>query len=243
MALTTTPQKRAELDPRALRQIVAGEPKSGKTTLMANWSPPTTLLVDTHNGTKWLEGEHMVEHPSNWAEFVAMCRDLTKTKHPYQTVVIDLVEDVWRWCDIAHAPRGVGSASEANDFQRSLKTAERVFREVIGKLLSSDLGLVFCTHVRTRQIDGVEQEVPLLDAKVYGWLQGACDVIALVDGTKRQIHTQPSSRFAAGTRLNIPSPLACNAKLYYTELKAACNPTPTPARDDATEREDGKAEG
>jgi predicted GTPase len=32
--------------------MLAGTPKVGKSTLAAAWAPDTTLIVDTHNGTK-----------------------------------------------------------------------------------------------------------------------------------------------------------------------------------------------
>ena len=60
--LPDTKQGRVNLSPLHARVMVAGTPKVGKSTMAAAWSPDTTLIVDTHNGTRLLDGEHFIAH-------------------------------------------------------------------------------------------------------------------------------------------------------------------------------------
>lgn len=241
MALPTVPQTRSERDPLGLRFLLAGAPKSGKTTLASGWAPSTTLLIDTQHGTDMLHGEHMVQHVATWDAFVATVKELVRGGHNFKTVQIDMIDDIWRWCDVHHAPRGKAAASAANDYQASIRQAEMAFYTVLGKLLGTDMGVWFATHTATRLIDGEEQDFPKLDKRVYGWVSGACDIIAIAEGKRRVLHTQPTSRFDAGSRLDLASPLALDAKALYGACKAALMPvgpsmsTPGPVAPSATQ--------
>ncbi len=227
MALPTIPHEHAEQDPLSLRILLAGAPKSGKTTLMSGWSPRTTLIIDTQGGTKHIAGKHLVAPASDWPGFVELVKELVRGKHEFRTVVVDMIDDVWRWCDVHHAPRGKMSASSANDFQASIRQAELTFYKVLGNLMSTDLGVTFTTHTTTRMIDGDEQELAKLDRRVYGWVSGVCDIIGIVEGERRLLHTQPTPRFQAGCRLDIPSPLPLDPTALYAACKAALAPADT----------------
>ena len=101
MNLPTKPQSRAslEINPLAARVMLAGLPKIGKSSLLAEWAPKTTLIIDTHRGTTLLEGEHFVQHVATWPEFEAVADEIASGGHPYKTIGIDLVDDVYKLAD------------------------------------------------------------------------------------------------------------------------------------------------
>jgi hypothetical protein len=71
LALPTVPADAGDVADHAAaaRVFVAGFPKVGKSTLLGQWAPETTLIVDTHHGTDLLDGEHFVQHVSDWTSF------------------------------------------------------------------------------------------------------------------------------------------------------------------------------
>lgn len=231
MSLPTEKQSRSSLGvtPLNARIMLAGMPKAGKSTLLSQWAPETTLIIDTQKGSTLLEGEHYVAHVRNWADFAALVDELVKGDHPYKTVGIDMVDDLWAFVDKHCAGKNSVLASATDDWQRSIKTAEGTFREVIGKLLSTDLGVWFLTHTREKQEGELTRYMPRLDGKVLTYVQGACQFVFLVEtlGTKRVLHTQPSAKFEAGGRVPLPEPMELDARKLYAAMAAGLKPKPS----------------
>ena len=223
--IPTTKQSRDDLEasPRDVRVLLAGMPKVGKSTLAASWAPETTLIVDTQRGSTMLDGEHFVAHVTDWKEFDALVTELTTTDHQFRTVVLDLVDDLWRFCDVAHAGKDEVLASATDDWQRSIRTAEGVFIDTVGRLIGSPLGIWFITHTIEKKDGELTRYVPALDKRPLGYVKGVCQVILLAEtlGSKRMLHTQPSARFEAGSRLPLPEPMPLDASKLYRAMGAA----------------------
>ncbi len=228
MSLPTTPQTRQSISvqPQQARVLLVGTPKSGKTTLLANWAPATTLIIDTQHGTDLLDGEHFVAHVRDWPSFCAVVKDLATTRHPFRTVGIDLIDDVWKFADAHFHGKGSPLASATNDFQKSLNTAEGMFRIEVGKLLASSLGVWFLSHADEKG-DPVRY-VSKLDKKVLSWVQGATQFVFLAEalgtGGRRQLHTQPSASFEAGSRVPMPEPMDLDARALWLAMDRGLNP-------------------
>lgn len=221
-------ETRAGATPLHARVMLAGTPKVGKSTLAAAWAPDTTLIVDTHNGSKLLDGEHYIAHVKNWSEFEQVVDDLVAGQHGFETVVLDLVDDLWIFADGAHAGKGKTLATATDDYGRSGKSAEGAFRQVIGKLLALNLGVWFLTHTKTIEDAGVTRHVAKLDGKVVTYVQGAADFVFLAEhlGPRRLLHTAPSAKFEAGSRVPLPEPMDLDARALYAAMNAGLNPKP-----------------
>lgn len=224
LALPTEKQSRSSLQvtPLNARVMLAGMPKSGKSTLLSNWAPETTLLIDTQNGTSLLDGEHYVQHVHDWPTFEQTVQALIANPGPFKTVGIDMIDDVWHFVDQHCAGRGNVLASATDDYSRSIKNAEGTFRKTIGQLLASDLGVWFLTHTRVMQDGQITRYVPRLDGKVLTYVQGAVQFILLAEtlGPRRQLHTQPSGKFEAGSRVPLPDPMEMDARKLYAAIAA-----------------------
>jgi hypothetical protein len=223
-ALTTEKQSRESLNvtPLNARVLLAGMPKSGKTSLLSAWAPETTLIIDTQHGTDLLPGEHFVEHVSDWLRFEQIVDALVKGDHGYKTVGLDLVDDLWNFVDQHCASRGAVLATATDDYQRSAKNAEGTFRACISRLLSTDLGVWFVSHTKPTEIEKVTRYVPRLDGRVLTYVQGAVQFIFLAEtlGPRRQLHTQPTARFEAGSRVPMPDPMDLDARKLYAVMLA-----------------------
>jgi energy-coupling factor transporter ATP-binding protein EcfA2 len=222
VALPTKPQTRGAISPEQARVMLVGTPGSGKTTLASRWAPQTTLIIDTQGGTLLLPGEHFVEHVHDWDKFVEVVRVVTTTEHRFKTVVIDLIDDIWKFADRKFAGKNAPLASATDDWQKSINTAEGMFRREIGSLLGSPLGLWAVSHAREKQEGNLTRYSSELDKKVLTYMQGACQFILLAEtlGPKRQLHTRPSAKFEAKARVPLPEPMAMDAAGLYKAMAA-----------------------
>lgn len=222
MSLPTEKQSRKSLQvsPLNARVMLAGMPKAGKTTLAAAWAPETTLIIDTQQGSTLLDGEHFVSHVRDWPGFVAVVDELVKSGHGFETVVIDMVDDLWNFVDHYCAGKGATLATATEDYNRSAKNAEGSFRQQVGRLLATDLGIWFLSHVREKQEGELTRFASKLDNKVLTYVQGACQFVLLCEtlGTKRVLHTQPSAKFEAGSRVPLPEPMDLDARKLYAAM-------------------------
>lgn len=230
MTLPEGIQTRASITPEQARVMLVGTPGAGKTTLAAAWAPKTTLIIDTQQGTTLLDGEHYVAHVHDWQTFTSVVNDL-KGEHHYKTVVIDLIEDIWRFADVAHAGKNAPVASATDDWQRSIRTAEAMFRQTVGTLLSLPIGVWFISHAREKQDGNLTRYLAALDGKPGEYVRGACQFIFLAEtlGAKRALHTQPTAKFEAKSRVPMPDPMELDARALYSAIaKGLKPPAPKP---------------
>lgn len=225
VALPTKPQTRAGISPLRARVMLVATPGAGKSTLLASWAPETTLIIDTQHGTDLLDGENYVEHVSTWSQFVGVVDALTTTEHQFKTVGIDMIDDLWKFADREFAGKGAPLASATDDWQKSINTAEGMFRHHVGRLFASELGLWFLSHAREKQDGKLTRYSSELDKKVLTYVQGATQFIFLAEtlGPRRQLHTQPTAKFEAKARIKLPEPMDLDAAELYKQMKAGLN--------------------
>lgn len=226
--LPTTMQSRSSqsITPARARVMLAGMPKSGKTTLASGWKPATTLLVDTHKGTTLLDGEHYVAHVGTWEAFVAVVDAVVKGDHAYETVVIDLVDDIWKFADFFAAQKKNMVAAGLVEYGKGTAEAEGLFRQQVGRLLATDYGIWFLSHTDTVEEGQITRYVPKLDKRVRTYIQGAVQFVFLAEtlGTKRVLHTAPSQKFEAGSRVPLPEPMDLDARALWLAMDKGLNP-------------------
>lgn len=237
MSLPTTKQTRERRTPLHSRVLVAGMPKVGKTTLAAGWAPDKALIIDTHSGTRDLDGEHYVQPVTTWLEFEQAVTDIVRGDHPFETIVIDLVDDVYKMADLYAAQKKGMVAAGLIEFGKGLAEAEGLFRREVGKLFASPYGIWFLSHTDTEEEKGVTRYVPRLDKRVRTYVEGACSYIFLAEslGPRRVLHTTPSAKFQAGSRTPLPAQMDLDPRALYREIerglsvgfKPTAVPTPT----------------
>lgn len=212
--------------PERARVMLVGTPGAGKTTLAASWAPNSTLIIDTQGGTVLLDGEHYVSHIHDWPAFMAVVDELVAGGHKYKTVAIDLIDDIWNFADAHYAGKNAVLASATDDYQKAIRTAEGMFRQTVGKLLASDLGVWMIGHAREKQEGNLTRYQAKLDARALTYVQGACQFIFLAEtlGPRRALHTQPSARFEAKSRVPMPDPMDLDARALRDAMDRGLNP-------------------
>lgn len=227
-----TPQTRKDKDPRDVRVVLAGLPKVGKSTLASQWAPASTLIVDTHKGTVMLDGEHFVEHVTSWEGFVSFVDGIVTAPPPeLRTIVIDLADDIYRFADVHVAKKKNLVAAGLIEYGKGLAEAVGLFQREVGRLLDTGYGLWFLSHTDTVEEGQITRYVPRLDKRVRPFVEGACDFVFLAEalGPKRMLHTAPTAKFAAGSRVPLPEPMEMDARALFAAMTAGFKATvPTP---------------
>lgn len=228
IALPTEKQSRETrgITPFEARVLLAGMPGAGKSTLLGSWAPETTLILDTQEGTALLDGEHYVQPVRSWQDFTDTVDALAAGDHNYRTIGIDMIDDLWRFCDAAHAGKDRALASSTDDWQSSIKEAEGVFIQQIQKLIHTGMGVWFLSHTREVKDGDLLRYRPSLDPRVLTYLRGACHFVLLAEtlGPHRNLHSQPSARFECKARVPLPDPMPMDARELYAQMKHGLAP-------------------
>lgn len=226
VALPTEPQVR-KASPLDARIFVGGVPKVGKSTLASEWNPKATLFIDCEGGTRLLDGEHFVVHVSRYQDFIDTV-NLLKGEHPYSTVIIDTIDQLVKLCDRHVADGRKAIAAGTVEFGKGLAELEALIRRDVGALLSMNLGVWFLGHTDLIGDEKAGRMVPTVDKRVKSYIVGACDFVLLAEsiGSRRVLHTQPSERYEAGSRVPLPEPLDLSARVLYAAIDAGLNPPP-----------------
>lgn len=230
MPLPTVKSTREARDPRDARILLVAPPKTGKTTLAAAWAPDTTLILDTHRGSALLDGEHYVAPIHSFPEFVQTVDDIVNGSHQFRTIVVDLVEDVYKMADRAGGEQFKQVAAGLVEYGKGTSYAEAIFRQTIDKLLAAPIGIWFLSHVETIQDGSQITYIPKIDKRVRTYIEGAVDFALLAEarGPNRQLQTAPSARYQIGSRVPLPNPMPLDARALYVEIaKGLAKPTTT----------------
>jgi hypothetical protein len=85
----------------------------------------------------------------------------------------------------------------------------------------------FLSHTKTVENGQITQYVPKLDSKVYTYVNGAVQFVFLAEtlGPRRVLHTAPSAKFEAGSRVPLPEPMEMDARKLYAAMVAGLKPT------------------
>jgi hypothetical protein len=256
--LPTKPQTRATLqvDPLSARILLAGMPKAGKSTLLSQWAPQTTLILDTHRGTTLLDGEHFVQHVNDWATFEDTVDLIVGGNHPFKTIGLDLVDDIYTMADRYVAKRAGKATASLIEFGKGSKETDALFMSAVAKLLATPYGIWFLSHTDTEEVKDKRGNVtatrliPRLDKRVRTYVEGVCQFIFLaeVNSGTRKLRTKPDAQFGAGSRVPLPSPMPMDARALYGAMGKGLNPktpaapAPDPVEPEPDPQPDGEGE-
>lgn len=211
------------------KQLIAGRPKSGKTSLFADMirvkndgDMSKGLLIAFERGYQAIDGVH-AHDIKEWEDFQEIVEALVDNKEEttYEVIGLDTIDilisrateyvlskesiaDKKRYTALADIPWGKGYAV----------LAETIADEV-DKLDQAGYGLVFITHDKDRSIttrDGLEYNKTTISASGRGgdYFRNSADLIAFIDLTKevekgkkvdrRYIYFRGDADMEAGTR-------------------------------------------
>jgi hypothetical protein len=239
---TKTPPRSSLAD---LTVLVYGPTKIGKTTLCSQ--ADGALFLATEPGLNALEAYQVPIQ--NWDDLLAACAEISESNHPFKTVVIDTVDNAYKFCSdyvlkkfkIEHESDlgyGKGYAIVNNEFQR-----------VLTKLAFLPCGLFLVSHAKETEMDSrtgkYTRIVPTLPDKARKIVLGMADMVLFCDlevqagadgapSFRRVIRTKPGLYYEAGDRTGrLPETLDLSFTAFLdafnnaTVGKAAAKPAQT----------------
>ncbi|MDR3741040.1 MAG: ATP-binding protein [Terracidiphilus sp.] len=221
-----------------LTVLAYGQTKIGKSTFCSN--AEGALFLATEPGLNSLD---VFQAPiQSWDDLLNACAEITDGKHPFKTVIIDTVDNAYKFCTdyilkkfkIEHESDlgyGKGYAIVNNEFQR-----------VLTKLAFLPYGLVLVSHAKEIEIETrtgkYNRVVPTLPDKARKIVLGMVDMVLFCDlevtsgengeqNIRRVIRTKPSLYYEAGDRTGrLPETLDLDYAKFLEAYKAAAAARP-----------------
>lgn len=213
--------------------IIYGPPKIGKTTLASRF--PGAVFLATEDGQNAIECFRVLIN--TWDNFLDACGELLEGDHPYKTVIVDTVDNLWELarryiCD----KRGIEHESELAYGLGSELVRTEFFR-ALTKLSMLSYGLVLISHSVTREITTrtgkYDRAIPSFKEREQGRLLGMadfilyCDLVTVPDEdgapqVHRVIRTKTSEAYVSGDRTGrLPDPLPLDFEVFKQEFDEA----------------------
>ncbi len=223
-----------------LTVLVYGQTKIGKTTFCSQ--ADNALFLATEPGLNSLD---VFQAPIQcWEDLLAACGEIAEGKHPFKTVIIDTVDNAYKFCTdyilrkfkIDHESDlgyGKGYAIVNNEFQR-----------VLTKLAFLPYGLFLVSHAKEIEVETrtgkYTRIVPTLPDKARKIVLGMVDMVLFCDlelstnedgqpQIRRVIRTKPSLHYEAGDRTGkLPETLDLDFRKFLDAFNAATNTLKAP---------------
>lgn len=146
-------------DARSYSQLLVGPPKIGKSTFMQELSGEKTLFIATEKRFGTMDGAY-IAYVSDWTEFMMVLGQLDKKQvhEKYDTVVVDTLDNLGRYCDDYVAAQFDESiiGEQSNIFGADYNRAEVTWEQAMKKLENSGLNYSAVVHDKE-----VVQDIPL----------------------------------------------------------------------------------
>lgn len=211
-----------------LKIWIYGAPFSGKTTF-ANLAPMPLFLntdgnvkfidapaIPIKDGTVKIEGSRMNKKVWGWSEFKKVIEELETNTGGYETLVVDLIEDVYEMCrNYVYAQRGW--EHESDDPFKAYDIIRKEFLDAMKRLCGLDLNIILLSHEgEVRDITKASgKQVSLIKPnildKLAKKLAGMVDIVARLivrDGAHVLTFSQKEDVFGGGriklNRVDLP---------------------------------------
>ncbi len=219
-----------------LTVLAYGQTKIGKSTFCSN--SESAVFLATEPGLNALD---VFQVPiQSWDDLLTACAEITEGKHPFKTVIIDTVDNAYKFCadyilkkfKIEHESDlgyGKGYALINNEFQR-----------VLTKLAFLPCGLFLVSHAKEIEVETrtgkYTRIVPTLPDKARKIVLGMVDMVLYCDlevtvgesgeqRMRRVIRTKPSLYYEAGDRTGrLPETLDLDFSKFFEAFHTAVAP-------------------
>lgn len=139
---------------KKVKMTLYAEPGVGKSTFAAG--APNPFFICTDGNFEWLDlpDENHVQVLS-WAQAVKVFNDIEKGEYDqFDTIVIDLIEDLFRWCEAEWCKRHKLEHVGDLDFGKGYDMVNKEFLLEIEKLFAVDKHIILLTHAYSKEEKG-----------------------------------------------------------------------------------------
>jgi hypothetical protein len=234
---TKTPPRNQLSD---LTVLVYGPTKIGKTTWCSH--AEGALFLATEAGLNNLEAFQVPI--STWEQFLAACGEIAAGNHPFKTVIVDTVDNLYRMCaDYVCAKHKVEHESDLA-YGKGYALITNEFYRVLNKLALLPYGLFLISHAQEREFETrtgkVMRVVPTLPDKARKVVLGMADMVLFCDldlapgadgkpFARRVMRTKPSSSYEAGDRTGrLPETIDLDYQKFLDAFAGATAVRPAP---------------
>lgn len=143
---------------RRIKMVLYGEPGTGKSVFACK--APKPFFITSDGNYEWLEefGAKLEDHiqVNSWSEAKAA---MEKSYDEYETIVVDLLEDTFKWCEQEYCIRNRIEHLSDLGYGKAYDATRTEFFNTICKLINTDKNIIFITHgvtYTTKDRRGVE---------------------------------------------------------------------------------------
>lgn len=133
---------------KSIKVWVYGEPNIGKTTFASQF--PNALMINTDGNIKYVDtpAVDLIGDGKNdpWENFVNYVDEFLAGEHTFETIVIDLVEDVYQYCRSYYCKKLKIDHEGDLGFAKGYDIVRNAFLYPLRKLANSDYNVVFISH-------------------------------------------------------------------------------------------------
>jgi hypothetical protein len=206
---TTKTPKKSDLMQQKI--LMYGPGKIGKSTFASQ--APGAIFCASEAGLNNLEVFQVTV--SNWTEMLAFCKDIAEGKHEFKTVVLDTIDNLYRFCsEHVCAQQKIVHESDL-EYGKGYSLVNGEFMRVLTKLSLLPYGLLLISHSQEKEkktrTGTILRSVPTLPEGARKIVLGLVDMILFADievvkgedgkeQRQRVIRTKPSELYEAGDR-------------------------------------------
>ena len=229
-----TGQQEPIFDIDKISMVIYGAPKIGKSTFCSRFE--NAIFMATEPGLNYLKTSNVrVNSLQEANELVDL---LAKGGHPYKTLIVDTVDQLWQFCvDSVRQSRKVESLVDI-PYGKGKDLASNAFGDIIAKIVKLGMGMIFVSHAQMFDVETpngkISKFLPTIPDRARSAVLPLVDVIGFAtsevnfspDGERverRILRVAPSSIWEAGDRsgrLQDPMPLS-----YYVFRQQYCGET------------------
>ena len=212
-----------QTDYNKYKYLIYGNPKVGKSTFASKFDQ--AIFVATEPGHNFLEIFKV--DVKTWNDFREFAKAITTKPHPYKTIVVDTVDNLYKMCE--QSVLDANKVQHASDlpFGKGFILIKDEFMKVINYLGNSGFGFVFISHAKEKELKTKTTTwttmTTSLNNQAESFICGLCDFIFycyLNDKGERLMKTKSEKYINAGSRgFDLPSPMPMDYEQLMKHFK------------------------
>lgn len=232
MPMLPTERSAPKADIASEKILIYGSPKIGKSTFCSQ--ADGAVFLATEPGLGHLD-VYQVPVPG-WPTLCSALGELAAGGHPYRTIVIDTVDNAWRFAE--EFIRGKFGVDYEGDMEwgKGFAMIRNEFTRVLTKIAMMPYGLILTSHATQIDVETrtgkIKRAVPTIPERARKLIMGMADMILYADQVtekeggqlveRRIIRTKPSQFWEAGDRTGrLPETLPLDYPAFLAAYTAA----------------------
>lgn len=170
MLLPENKLKQKDITPK--NYFIWGQSMSGKTYLARSF--PNPLIINTDGNALKVDTPSIII--ADFKEFVQIIKELEEVKHTFETIIIDLVDDIklmlFKYVCDKYKVDDIGEVA----YGKGYRDVNTIWQNLMIKLSQLPFNIIFISHIVEYVENNTTYEKPSLEQKYYNMCMGRCDI-------------------------------------------------------------------